>query len=313
MLGFLCPGFPRVCGRAGSTSSEVTDRDGNAPTVNVELLAALVNKALNVAELILKDEKYRRVVASTPNLINKVLALLEQLDSTETKKLALRVISTLGDSTDNKLEIGACRAVPALQGMRDSLRTVVAHALAIRPPRFSAGRHEGFRKILRLLVEGDAELTQEIIRTIRHLLDVPQVRLAFPGQHGPTRSLLNAQRAVDRPRQIATLASAAGMAAAGAAGTAGASGDAVGHGRPIPASFLTSTCASALTASGQDPHRAGQCRWFGLDLVGDKLSSLLADMGSFVVTGMSRYFKPTRDGALRVRLNENGDVAGALA
>jgi len=40
----------------------------------------------------------------------------------------------------------------------------------------AAGRHEGFRKILRLLLVNDADLTQEIVRTIRHLLDVPQVR-----------------------------------------------------------------------------------------------------------------------------------------
>lgn len=72
----------------------------------MELLAQLVNRALNVAELILKDEKYRRVVASTPELINRVLALLEKLNTTENQKLVLRVIAALGDSTDSKLEIG---------------------------------------------------------------------------------------------------------------------------------------------------------------------------------------------------------------
>lgn len=110
----------------------------DSPDNTATQLAGLVNKALNVAELILKDEKYRNVVANTPNLINRILLLLEKLDTTEAKKLALRVISTLGETEGNKLEIG---------------------------------RHQGFKKILRLLLVGDEELTVEIVKTIKHLLE----------------------------------------------------------------------------------------------------------------------------------------------
>ena len=205
------------------------DRDGVPTPASAELVTVLINKALNVAELILKDEKYRRVVAGTPELISKVLALLEKLSTTETKMLVLRVISTLGESTDSKLEIG---------------------------------RHEGFRKILRLLLEGDAELTQEIVRTVRHLLDVPQV---------------------------ASLASASADALVATAAAASAAGGAGGSGRAAnSASFLS-------------------------NLVGDKLSTLLTDMGSLVMTGVSRYFKHNKDGSMRVRLSADGDVAGVMA
>jgi hypothetical protein len=151
---------------ATTVPSEVPDRDGPARGSNVALLASVVNKALNVADLILRDEKYRRVVAETPHLLSRVLALLERLDSTEAKMLALRVISTLGQSADTKLEIGA-RAARHDPSTASRLQLTRAH----RP----TGRLEGFRKILLLLVDGDAELTQEIVRTVRQLLDVPQV------------------------------------------------------------------------------------------------------------------------------------------
>ncbi|CAG8450051.1 14010_t:CDS:10 [Funneliformis caledonium] len=108
------------------------------PDPGVERVADLVNKALNVAELILKDEKYRQLVANTPNLICRILLLLEKLNTTEAKKLTLRVISTLGENDLNKIEIG---------------------------------RHQGFKKILRLLID-DPDLTSEIVRTIKHFLEV---------------------------------------------------------------------------------------------------------------------------------------------
>lgn len=97
---------PRAPPRRFDGRSEAAGKRASADRANVELLAQLVNRALNVAELILKDEKYRRVVASTPELINRVLALLEKLNTTENQKLVLRVIAALGDSTDSKLEIG---------------------------------------------------------------------------------------------------------------------------------------------------------------------------------------------------------------
>lgn len=109
---------------------------------DVAVLAAMMNKALNVAELILKDEKYRSLVSKTPNLINTILELLERLDGTEAKKLALRVISTLGEDDEGKLEIG---------------------------------RHQGFKKILKLLLDGDPDLTSEIVKTLKHFLEMPNM------------------------------------------------------------------------------------------------------------------------------------------
>ncbi|CAI2168975.1 19330_t:CDS:10 [Funneliformis geosporum] len=101
------------------------------PDPGVERVADLVNKALN-------DEKYRQLVANTPNLIYRILLLLEKLNTTEAKKLTLRVISTLGENDLNKIEIG---------------------------------RHQGFKKILRLLID-DPDLTSEIVRTIKNFLEV---------------------------------------------------------------------------------------------------------------------------------------------
>jgi len=102
------------------------------------IIIELVNKALNVAELILHDEKYRLIVKETPNLLKRILSLLDTLKTAENKKLVLRVISVLGNSTQNQLEIG---------------------------------KLEGFKKILKLFAE-DKQLTREILQTLQHFLDV---------------------------------------------------------------------------------------------------------------------------------------------
>ena len=119
------------------SSSTSRETDASPSSKSLSLVAELINKALNVAQLILRDEKYRTIVAKTPNLINRLLCLLERLDTSEAKRLVLRVIGTLGESEESKIEIG---------------------------------RHQGFRKILKLLVEGDEELTSEIIRTLKQFL-----------------------------------------------------------------------------------------------------------------------------------------------
>jgi len=76
---------------------------------------------------------------------------LEKLDSKEAKKLALRVISAIGETNENKIEIG---------------------------------RHQGFKKILKLLFEEDEELTQEIAKTLKHSR---AVKKRFPP--GPRRKI----------------------------------------------------------------------------------------------------------------------------
>jgi len=53
-----------------------------------------------------QDEKYRIIVKDTPDLINRILSLLETLANTESKRLLLRVITSLGRTGANKLEIG---------------------------------------------------------------------------------------------------------------------------------------------------------------------------------------------------------------
>ncbi|GAM25725.1 hypothetical protein SAMD00019534_089000 [Acytostelium subglobosum LB1] len=111
---------------------------------DVTLLVELINKSLGVAELILHDEKYKVVVKETPNLIYRILTLLDTLSTSENKKILLRIISAIGENPDNKLEIG---------------------------------RLEGFKKLL-VLMHNDKELTREILKTIKHFLDVKQTSAA---------------------------------------------------------------------------------------------------------------------------------------
>ncbi|KAI9596475.1 hypothetical protein BDF19DRAFT_421513 [Syncephalis fuscata] len=91
----------------------------------------LIGKALN-------EEKYRRVVLDTPNLTTRILALLNKLKSTTTRRYAIRVLLALSQEDDAKLEIG---------------------------------RHQGFRKILLLVSQNDDTLTAEVIHTIKRLAE----------------------------------------------------------------------------------------------------------------------------------------------
>ncbi|KAF8947444.1 hypothetical protein BGZ47_009182 [Haplosporangium gracile] len=97
-----------------------------------------LNKALVLINLILKEEKYRRQVAEASDFISRLLALLEKLGSPESKILFLRIIATIGESDRNKIEIA---------------------------------KLEGYKKILRLLITDNPELTQEVVRTVNHLLE----------------------------------------------------------------------------------------------------------------------------------------------
>src|SRR4051812_33166408 len=77
------------------------------------------------------------------------------MKTTENKKLVLRVLSVLGEDSDNNLEIG--KTPPLSSSFSNTPRK---------------GRLEGFRKILKLLVAEDKELTREILSTLKHFLDV---------------------------------------------------------------------------------------------------------------------------------------------
>lgn len=103
-----------------------------------EKLADVINKALCVAELILRDEKYKEIATMGPSILCKVLSLLENVESTEAKQLALRMVASIGHSPQGKLEIG---------------------------------RLDGFRKVLTLLLEKDQALSKEALNTLSHFLE----------------------------------------------------------------------------------------------------------------------------------------------
>ncbi len=70
-------------------------------------------------------------------MLGRILSLLEKLDGTEAKRVVLRIITIASHDDEAKLTIG---------------------------------RHHGFAKILRLLLDGDQELITDIVKTIKHFL-----------------------------------------------------------------------------------------------------------------------------------------------
>ncbi|CAO3569266.1 unnamed protein product [Mortierella alpina] len=114
-----------------------------------------LDRSLVLINLILKEERYRRLVADAPDFISRLLSLLEKPGSPGSKVLFLRIIATIGESDRNKIEIA---------------------------------KREGYKKILRLLIAGSPELTQEVVRTVNHLLefnedhsDMTDLALVAPG------------------------------------------------------------------------------------------------------------------------------------
>ncbi|KAF9964878.1 hypothetical protein BGZ70_005793 [Mortierella alpina] len=114
-----------------------------------------LDRSLVLINLILKEEKYRRLVADAPDFISRLLSLLEKPGLPGSKVLFLRIIATIGESDRNKIEIA---------------------------------KREGYKKILRLLIADSPELTQEVVRTVNHLLefnedhsDMTDLALVAPG------------------------------------------------------------------------------------------------------------------------------------
>ncbi|KAI7817939.1 hypothetical protein BC939DRAFT_312290 [Gamsiella multidivaricata] len=126
-----------------------------------------VNKALALINLILKEDKYRRQAAEAPDFISRLLSLLEKPGSPETKILILRIIATIGESDRNKIEIA---------------------------------KLEGYKKILRLLITENPELTQEVVRTVNHLLEfsgdpeIADLALVAPGLKSSISNPLSSAR-----------------------------------------------------------------------------------------------------------------------
>ena len=110
-------------------------------------LADLLNNALEVAELLIRDEKYRQVVKDTPRLLSQIVDVLSIAGNPEAKKIVLRMISSFGSVSENKMMVGH-------QG--------------------------GFQKMLTLLVEGDEDLSREVLKTLKHFLNV-EIRQASEG------------------------------------------------------------------------------------------------------------------------------------
>jgi hypothetical protein len=110
-------------------------------------LADLLNNALEVAELMIRDEKYRQVVKDTPDLLSQIVDILSIAGNPEAKKIVLRMISSFGSVSENKMMVGH-------QG--------------------------GFQKMLTLLVEGDEDLSREVLKTLKHFLNV-EIRQAGDG------------------------------------------------------------------------------------------------------------------------------------
>lgn len=99
-------------------------------------IAVVFERMLALVEKIVRDEKYRQIVNSNPEILSKVLTLMEKTASTEGKVMALKVVVHLGQTNEDKLAIS---------------------------------KMNGIQKILQLL-SSDQRLLDQINRTLQHFL-----------------------------------------------------------------------------------------------------------------------------------------------
>ena len=100
-----------------------------------------------VTELIIRDEKYRQVVKATPALLSQMINLLSVAEGADAKKLVLRMISSFGSGSENKMLVG---------------------------------RQGAFQTMLELLAEGDEDLSREVLKTLKVRPRHPVVHLMWP-------------------------------------------------------------------------------------------------------------------------------------
>ena len=118
-------------------------------------IAETVNKALSVAELIIKEEKYRGIATvDAPQVTKRLLSLLENVKTLEAKKILLRMIGSMAQSIESRLEI--CRL-------------------------------DGYRKVLRVLRESPDQLSKEAINTLSHLIEAHDSEAAAAAADAPPR------------------------------------------------------------------------------------------------------------------------------
>jgi hypothetical protein len=184
-------------------------------------------------------------VKDTPNLIKRILSFLDSLNSIENKKIVLRVISLLGENRESTLEIG---------------------------------RLEGFRQILKLLLAKDQELTQEILQTLKHLMDAQAtstVTAASNSSHTTTSSL-------------AATSDSGSMDGAGGGGGLRSSGQHFLGGSQTAAAATSGTIAPRTTPS-QTPYLR--------DLVPVRVRQTFNDVTKMVLNEMHKMFNRDTLGA----------------
>ena len=142
-----------------------TDSEGKKSGVGMLVpMADVFERMLALAEKIVRDEKYRQIVKSTPEALHKVLALLEKASTTEGKVTVLKVVVHLGQTNEDKLAIS---------------------------------KLNGIQKILQLL-STDQKLVDQINRTLQHFLQdssAPRSSLSREGStSSPVLSSVNTQQ-----------------------------------------------------------------------------------------------------------------------
>jgi hypothetical protein len=126
-----------------------------------ESFIVFINNLLSVMELLVRNEAYRLHLESSPQVLSNLLLLFELVESDDVKVLALRLVTSLGISSQSKLEI--CK-------------------------------RDGFKKILQLLLDENQNLTKEVIRTLKHFLEagsVEEMQQASPGFGSKIKKVLS--------------------------------------------------------------------------------------------------------------------------
>lgn len=97
---------------------------------------------LEVIELLVRSDHYRKYVETSPEMINNILMLFERVDDEQARMIALRLLTNFG-----------------IEGKKEVCRK------------------GGLQKIFQLLLDKNENLTKEVIRTIKQFLDSKPIEI----------------------------------------------------------------------------------------------------------------------------------------
>ena len=147
---------------------QISSYDTHAPQQHTHDIKAYFTNVLSSIEVILKDPFYREKLQSSTILLTQLVLMLDQIADEEAKLILIKIVGILGKNSE-------CRMV--------------------------IGMHDGFKKLLAVMLQQNEGLMKGIIETFKQLLDISPNDYAIQ----PAPPLASAQQTISLSKDVAAM------------------------------------------------------------------------------------------------------------